>query len=76
MNLSKAKIELVVLLFCSLSTVYSQDSTKNEFRPKFGATYNVSTGLFYAHAIGAFTTLRDKHQIELNALLVPGVNPF
>jgi hypothetical protein len=76
MHLTRLKILFITLLTCLLSTIHSQDSIQNKQRPKFGATYNVNAGLFYTHAIGFVTTFRDSHQIELNGLIIPGVNPF
>lgn len=75
MHLTRQKILFIALLTCLLSTVRSQDSIQNKQRPKFNVTYNVNAGLFYTHAIGIGATFRHKHQVELNGLIIPGVNP-
>jgi hypothetical protein len=75
MHLTRLNI-IFALLISVLSAAYSQDSLQYKPTRKFGATYNVAGGLFYSHAIGAFTTIRDKHQIELTGLIIPGINPF
>ncbi|HPQ08589.1 MAG TPA: hypothetical protein PK995_05120 [Bacteroidia bacterium] len=59
-----------------LLSVRSQDSVQNTQKIKWGATYNVHNGLFYAHAVGVVANFRDKHQLELNGLMLPEVNPF
>lgn len=75
MPLIRQKIILFALT-CLLSKVYSQDSIQNKQKPQLGATYNVNAGLFFTHAIGIATTFRNKHQIELNGLIISEVNPF
>jgi len=49
---------------------------QNTQKIKWGATYSVHNGLFYAHAVGVVANFRDKHQLELNGLMLPGVNPI
>jgi hypothetical protein len=72
----KKKIVLVCAMTFLLLSVHSQDSLQNTQKIKWGATYNVHNGLFYAHAVGVIANFRDKHQLELNGLMLPGVNPF
>jgi hypothetical protein len=75
MHLSRPNLILALLPFIALS-IRAQDSIPNKENTKFGVTYHVNAGPFYNHGIGAFATVNDKHQIELNALIIPGVNPF
>jgi hypothetical protein len=72
---AKKTIMLVFALTFLLLSVRSQDSVQNTQKIKWGVTYNVHNGLFYAHAVGVVANFRDKHQLELNGLMFR-VNSF
>ena len=73
----KNKIAAIFILglICSISAL-AQDSLKAKRQIRYGAEYNINTGYFYAHSIGAIATINDKHQFGVDGLLIPGINPM
>ena len=49
----------------------AQDSLKKANTSKFGIEYGVNLGEFYGHSIGGLITIKEKHQLSLDLLLIP-----
>ena len=67
---------LLAIIAPCLNKAYCQDSLKVNRKIKFGMQYNVNAGYFYAHSLGGIMSIRNKHQLEINGILFPGINPI